>query len=444
VIREPSGGKRETAAGGVWMSKGEGPLEQMPSSRRVRELELMVEITRRLTSTLDQEKLLKLITTMASELVDCEDASIIWKDRRTGELVFLAAAGPKSDELKNVRFPVEGSIGGTVFKTQEPLIVQDTESDPRHYDQVDSAIDFETQSVLAVPMMFQDRPIGVLEGINKRNGGRFNDHDVQILSTLAAQAAVAIANAQLVEDLKEANAQLSELDRLKSDFIAIASHELRTPLTLILGYASFLREDASEETAPQIDVILQAATQLKSLIEDMFNLSNIEAGSAELNLSEFSLQSVIQECTQAQQAYAASKSIGIRPKMPEQEVRVRADREKIGIALNNLIDNAIKFTPTGGHIQVAVRPQAGMVAVTVADTGIGIPEDEEDRVFERFHQVESHLTRNQGGMGLGLSIARGMIELHGGRIWVDSVEGQGSRFTFILPILWKDVTPHEA
>ena len=108
------------------MSKGEGPLEQMPSSRRVRELELMVEITRRLTSTLDQEKLLKLITTMASELVDCEDASIIWKDRRTGELVFLAAAGPKSDELKNVRFPVEGSIGGTVFKTQEPLIVQDT------------------------------------------------------------------------------------------------------------------------------------------------------------------------------------------------------------------------------------------------------------------------------------------------------------------------------
>jgi signal transduction histidine kinase len=293
-------------------------------------------------------------------------------------------------------------------------------------------------------MMFQDQPIGVLEAINKQDGGKFNDHDVQILSTLAAQAAVAISNAQLVADLQEANAQLSELDRLKSDFIAIASHELRTPLTLILGYASILREDAGEESAQPINVIIQAATQLKSLIEDMFNLSNIEAGSTELNLSEFSLQSLARECIQSQQAYAATKSLGIQPKLPENEVRVRADREKIGIALNNLIDNAIKFTPAGGHIQVAVRPQAGMVAVSVADTGIGIPEDEAERIFERFHQVESHLTRNQGGMGLGLSIARGMIELHGGRIWVDSVEGQGSRFTFILPILWKDVTPPEA
>jgi two-component system sensor histidine kinase VicK len=119
-------------------------------------------------------------------------------------------------------------------------------------------------------------------------------------------------------------------------------------------------------------------------------------------------------------------------------VRVRVDREKIGIVLNNLINNAIKFTPPGGRIQIAVRPQTGMVAVSVTDTGIGIPEEDVYRIFERFYQVESHLTRNEGGMGLGLSIAQGMVELHGGRMWVESVEGRGSRFTFTLPILWKD------
>ncbi len=426
------------------MSQSEGPAAQVPLSHRVRELELMVEVTCRLTSTLDQERLLKLISTTAAELVDCEDASIILKDRWTGELVFLAAASAKSEELKKMRFPIEGSIGGTVFKTQEPLIVQDTGSDPRHYNEVDSAIDFETQSILAVPMMFRERPIGVLEAINKRNGRKFSDHDVQILSTLAAQAAVAIENARLVKDLREANARLAELDQLKSDFIAIASHELRTPLTLILGYATLLREEASEETSQQLDVVLEAATQLKGLIEDMVNLSSLEAGSAELNLVEFSLQSLVRECIQAQQHFAATKSLEIRSSLPETEIPVRADRGKIGIALNNLLNNAIKYTPAGGHILVSVRLQAGMVAVSVTDTGIGIPKDQVYRIFERFHQVESHLTRNQGGMGLGLSIARGMIELHGGRIWVDSEEGQGSCFTFVLPILWKDVTPQEA
>jgi signal transduction histidine kinase len=423
------------------MSHSNAAMEPGPLSHRVRELELMVEVTRQLTSTLEQERLLKLISGTATELVNCESASIILEDEHTGELYFLAAAGPKTEELKKIKFPVEGSIAGTVFKTRQPLIVQDTTSDPRFNDEVDRAIDHSTQSILAVPLMFQDRPIGVLEGINKSNGGDFNAHDQQILLTLAGQAAVAIENARLVKDLKDANVRLAELDRLKSDFISIASHELRTPLTLILGYATFLRDDISGSASEQLDVVLGAATQLKNLIDDMVNLSNLEAGGAELVLDEFSLPELIQECIASQQQIAATKSLTIQHTFPEMMVRFRADREKIGIVVTNLLNNAVKYTPSGGRIQVGVRPEAGMVAVSVSDTGIGIPESELNRIFERFYQVESHLTRVQGGMGLGLSIAQGMIELHGGRIWAESVERRGSRFTFTLPIRWQDVAP---
>jgi signal transduction histidine kinase len=425
------------------MSQNSTPREQISSSRRVRELELMVRVSRTLTSTLELDRLLKLITRTAAELVNSQDASIILEDPRTGELIFLAAAGPKSDELKNIRIPVEGSIAGTVFKTQKSLIVQDTNTDPRHYNEVDREIQFDTESILAVPMMYQKRAIGVLEAVNKLDHGRFNQHDIHILSTLAAQAAVAVENARLVTQLQEVNARLAELDRLKSDFIAIASHELRTPLGLILGYASFLREETEGATSEQLDKVLQAATQLKELIEDMVNLSHLEAGNAELELSELNLQEVIQDCIAAQRQFAATKSLEIRQSLPHATVRVRADQEKLSIVLDNLLNNAIKFTPPGGRIQVALRSQTGMVAVSVTDTGIGIPEQELNQVFDRFYQVESHLTRHEGGMGLGLSIARGMVELHGGRIWVESVEGRGSRFTFTLPVPWKDAASRE-
>lgn len=420
------------------MSENTPSIDQDPISKRVRELELMVEVTRQLTSTFEQERLLTLISSIAVDLVNCEDASIILEDEHTGKLYFLTAAGTKTEALKKIRFPVEGSIAGTVFRTLEPLIVQDTANDSRFNEEVDKAIDFRTQSILAVPMMFQDRPIGVLEAINKNDGGEFDAHDQQILLTLAAQAAVAIENARLVKDLKDANVRLAELDRLKSDFIAIASHELRTPLTLILGYATFLREDASGRASEQLDLVLGAATQLKNLIEDMVNLTNLDAGGAELALQEFSLQEQIQECIASQQQFAAAKSLNIKHTWPDTTVRVQADREKIAIVVTNLLNNAIKYTPPGGRIQVGVRRDGGMVAVSVSDTGMGIPGTELDRIFDRFYQVESHLTRVQGGMGLGLSIAKGMIDLHGGRIWAESVEGRGSRFTFTLPIKGQD------
>jgi signal transduction histidine kinase len=392
-----------------------------------------------LNSTLDVEELLVLINKLATELVGCIGTSIILQDHQTGELVFRAASGPKSAVLQDVRVPIEGSIAGRVFTSRQPLIVLDTgsESEHRHYDQIDRDIAFDTQSILAVPMMFKQRAIGVLEAVNKLNHAPFNQHDTQILTTLAAQAAVAIENARLVSEL-QSNAQLAKLDRLKSDFIAIASHELRTPLSLILGYASFLREGAEGATSEQLDVVLEASTQLKGLIDEMINLSHLDAGSATLTLAAYDLKQLVAETVEAQREFAVTKSLEIRQDLPPTAVKIQADPDKLGVVLNNLLNNAIKFTPPGGRIRVAVRPLSGMVSVHVTDTGIGIPPAELERIFDRFYQAEASLTRDQGGMGLGLSIARGMIELHGGRIWAESVEGRGSRFTFTLPIAWED------
>jgi signal transduction histidine kinase len=409
-----------------------------PTSLGVHELELMVQVSRTLTSTLDLERLLRIIIKTAADLVHSQGASIILEDQRTGVLVFRAAAGPKSQELVNIQVPIQGSIAGTVFQSQSPLIVQDTGQDPRHYDEVDRDLNFETSSILAVPMLFKQKPIGVLEAVNKRDGETFDENDVQILSTLASQAAVAIENARLVSQLQEANARLAELDRLKSNFIAIASHELRTPLGLILGYASFLRDTADSKASEQIDVVLQAATQLQQLIDAMVNLTHLEAGSAELDLNEFDLQDVIREAIESQRQITTSQNLEIRVDLPASSLPVRADREKINIVLNNLLNNAIKFTPAGGRIQISARYRSNMVAVSITDTGVGIPRHELEHIFDRFYQVESHLTRHKGGMGLGLSIVQGIVKLHRGHVWAESVEGRGSRFTFTLPALDKD------
>ena len=274
----------------------------------------------------------------------------------------------------------------------------------------------------------------MLEALNKTGDGIFTQDDIHTLSTLACHAAIAIENARLVTEIHRAYGELSELDQLKSEFVAIASHELQTPLTVILGYASFLKADVTGAASEQLDAVLQSALRLRSLIGDMVNLRHIETGEAELELEQLSLNELVTTITSefASLAEARKQSIGI--KLASQPPIVEADRQKLHLVLANLLSNAIKFTPEGGRIQVAVEAKGNEVWVSVRDAGIGIPPREQERIFDRFYQVEPSLTRRFEGIGLGLSIAKGMVELHGGRIWVERVEGMGSSFTFALPL----------
>jgi signal transduction histidine kinase len=418
------------------MRREEWTLEEKVGvlERRIAILERILKVSQILTSTLQLEPLLQTIAQAATELTDTEASSIMLVDKNTGELRFESVSGSKREEIKHVTVPLEGSIAGWIVREGKPLLIPDVRQDSRFYTQVDEATDFETRSILGVPLQVRGQVIGVLEALNKTGDGIFTQDDIHTLSTLAAHAAIAIENASLVTETQKAYEDLSELDRLKSEFVAIVSHELQTPLTVILGYASFLKKEATGTASEQLDAVLRSALRLRSLINDMVNLRHIETGEAELELERLSLNKLVTAITTEFASLAEAKKQNVGIKLAPQSPMVDADRQKLRLVLANLLSNAIKFTPDGGRIRVEVETKGNEAWVSVRDTGIGIPPREQERIFDRFYQVEPSLTRHFEGMGLGMSIAKGMVELHGGRIWVESVVGMGSSFTFALPL----------
>ena len=227
---------------------------------------------------------------------------------------------------------------------------------------------------------------------------------------------------------------MAQLDRMKSDFIGIASHELRTPLGLILGHATFLREVIQPDYRAQLDIIIRNSMRLKEIIDSIANMDNAQTGMASLRARSISIKHVIEEVTGSFMQEAESKHITLHADTGQGDLLVEGDASKISIALSNVVKNALDFTNPGGHVFIVAEQIPGYVKVSVIDDGIGIPAKDLSHIFERFYQVESHLTRKHGGMGLGLSVAKVMIELHGGRIWAESVEGKGSNFTILLPV----------
>ena len=402
--------------------------------RRIAYLERIVKVSQILNSTLSLEPLLRIIIQSATELTHTEACSIMLLDKRTGELTFSYSVGHGSEGLNDVTVPLDNSIAGWIVHQGKPLLIRDAKNDPRWHSRVDKTIDFDTRSILGVPLKVKDQIIGVLELLNKIDDNGFSQDDIQIASTLAAQAAIAIENARLLDELQRAYDELAELDRLKSNFVSVASHELRTPLAVILGYASFLREEVSGEAGEQLSAVLQSALRLRSIIDDMVNLRHVETGEIQLDREIFSMTELISEVTGEFDQLAKAKQQVVRLELPDDPLKIDADRQKIYLVLANLLSNAVKFTSPQGRVQVSAERKGEEMWIAVMDTGAGIPERDLDRIFTRFYQVEPTLTRRYDGMGLGLSITKSMIELHDGRIWVESVVGKGSRFTVVLPV----------
>ncbi len=402
--------------------------------RRIAYLERIVKVSQILNSTLSLEPLLRIIIQSATELTHTEACSIMLLDKRTGELTFSHSVGHGSEGLRDVTVPLDNSIAGWIVRKGKPLLIRDAKNDPRWHSQVDMTIDFDTRSILGVPLKVKDQIIGVMELLNKIDEQGFSQDDIQIASTLAAQAAIAIENARLLDELQRAYDELAELDRLKSDFVSIASHELRTPLAVILGYASFLREEVSGEAGEQLSAVLQSALRLRSIIDDMVNLRHVETGEIQLERDIFSMTELISEVTGEFNQLARAKQQMVRLELPDDPLKIDADRQKLYLVLANLLSNAVKFTSPQGRVQVSAERKGEEIWIAVMDTGVGIPERDLDRIFTRFYQVEPTLTRRYEGMGLGLSIVKSMVELHNGRIWVESVVGKGSRFTVVLPV----------
>lgn len=398
-------------------------------------LERMIEISRRLNSTTNIDELLNLIITEAATMLGTESASIMLLDPRTRELRFRAMAGEMPPELDNVPVPLEGSIAGTILRSNEPLIVDNVADNPSWNSNVDQAINFQTTAILGVPVHDASlRPIGVLEALNKLDKSRFTDVDIAVLSTLADLAGAAIGKARLFVELEKAYQKLNDLDRLKSDFIALASHELRTPLSIILGYVSFLREEADSVMAAQLDNVLQAAVRLRSLIQDMLNLQYVDTGEQSLKLQSCDLVELVRVAVGRQQESAAAHNQQMTFTTAEPALMLEADRDMLEIVIGNLLNNAVKFTPAKGRVDVTLELRGNEAWIIVRDSGVGIPQNQLERIFDRFYQVEPHINRRFEGMGIGLSVVKELVGLHHGRIWAESEQGKGATFTVALPL----------
>jgi signal transduction histidine kinase len=366
-------------------------------------------------------------------LTGSQASSILTFDPDYHCLRFLVAPQLDLEQIKPLRIPLEDSVAGWVYRHAEPLMLEHTVDDQRIFRAVDEKTGFETASIAAVPIVFKGAAIGVLEAVNKTDFSHYTGEDLAILETLASQAAIAIHTQHLLDQSQAAYAQLAELDQMKSDFIAITSHELRTPLGLILGHAAYLRENAAEELIPQLDIILRSAMRLKDIVEEFSNIREFEKGAARFRRHQVALDSLILETAYKFRELAGQRGVNLRTDVSKAGFLIEGDFDKLSEALGHLVRNALTFTDTDDLVLISCEQIPGYIKIMVTDNGIGIPAKELQSIFERFYQVDDHLTRKHGGLGLGLSICKEIVEAHGGRIWVESLEGKGSRFSFILP-----------
>jgi signal transduction histidine kinase len=398
-------------------------------------LSRLVEISVTLNSTLDLDRLLQFIIRSAADLVESETASILLVSDQTRDLYIAAATDADPEALQKIPVPKEGSIAGTIFREDRPLILNELGATTQLYPEVGERERSTVRSIIGVPLRIRDDVTGVLEAVNKRRG-IFDEADLQTLTNIASLAAVAISNARQVEALNRAYDALGKVDQLKTDFIAIASHELRTPLGLILGNASLLKELAGDDVSEHADAVLSSALRMRVLIEDMTNLNMLQAGSAELVLSKQPLQNIVQMAYEEVLGLIESREQPIKLNLPAETLEAMVDGPKITMALTNLLNNAIRFTPKERELWLSLEHHGHEAWLRVRDAGIGLAPDELETVFDLFYQVEDHLTRQHGGLGLGLPIVKAIAESHGGRAWVES-EGpdQGATFTIALPLV---------
>lgn len=411
----------------------------LTTNEKVTKLNRLVEVSLVINSTLELEPLLRFIMDAAAELTRAQVASILLIDNKTQELHFMAFASESDEEhakrLKRIPVPLNKSIAGAIVLENKPIRLDDVTKDPRHYRVTDDKSGFLTNSLLGVPMRIKERVIGVLEAVNKLDNG-WSDDDQLYLEILASQAAVAIENASLVARLRAALQDLSQVDKLKNDFISIASHELRTPLGVILGYATFLKEESQGQASEHAAAVLNSADKMRQIIEDMVNLRYLKVGESELDFEDLLVSELMMASLHEVQTMANVKDHNLQYRIPTNNLKVRADRYKITMALTNVLNNAVKFSPPATQIMLGYELRDNEVWIFVSDKGIGIPADHLEKIFDTFYQVEDHMTRRHGGMGLGLSIAKGVVEANRGRIWaVSEGEGKGATFYLSLPLI---------
>jgi signal transduction histidine kinase len=293
------------------------------------------------------------------------------------------------------------------------------------------------RSLLTVPILREQQIMGGLT-VWRRQVGEFEPEVVNLLQTFATQSALAIHNARLFREIEEKGREIEAANRHKSEFLANVSHELRTPLNAIIGFSEVLQErlfgELNAKQAEYTDDILSSGKHLLSLINDILDLSKIEAGRMELEVTTFHLPDAIENALLLIRERASRHGIKLDRAIDDRLGDFTGDERKIKQILVNILSNAVKFTPEGGRIKVDARLGDQSAIISVSDSGIGIAKEDQEAIFEEFRQVGSNYAHKREGTGLGLTLTKRFVEMHGGKIWVESELGKGSTFTFTLPI----------
>jgi len=413
--------------------------------QRVTELATLLDISMALPATTDTEHLLEAIVAKSVEPFEAADAGVLFLyDAEEGALVARASIGYRQEPLSRVRLKPGEAIAGKVYERGEPRLCANPDEIAENMEDVrrENQVHLEkargnlaqSQSAICVPLVSKDTVLGAFTLANLRQHGAFSASDLRLLQAIANQVTMVLENARLWAEVSRTEAR-DEANRLKEAFLSGISHQLLTPITAIRAAVDILQTsgiDGSEPGATLLSNVARNTLRLQNLVQELLDLAQLRSRTVSLDLKNFDLGSLLEDCVASMQPLVQEKEQSLTLTSPSSPCRVRADRGRVERVAMNLLSNACKFTAAGGTIGVVLRKGDGEYVVSVSDTGPGIAPGERERVFERFYSRSQGRQQN-AGTGLGLAIAKALVELHGGRIWVESEQGRGSTFSFTLP-----------
>jgi two-component system, OmpR family, sensor histidine kinase KdpD len=399
-------------------------------SNRVRELTALSQASRAVASVLSLDDVLGLILESAQDLLGATEGSLMLFDADKSTLRIAASVGLDRDVTKVI--PVGESVAGWVAEFREPVILRGDVSNSRFRAFIPKGRP--VRSAMSAPLYARAEPVGVLNVSVTSGDRRYTEHDLRALSVFAEHAAIAIANARLFERERQTSTRLADLDERRREFLSVITHDLKTPLTSILGYASLLRDrggEVREEYRREFaDTVIGQSQRMLEMVEQLIVATSLEEGGPVLSREPLDLSGLVKSSVDAFRGVLHDRDVQLA--IPDALPTVFGDRSAVEHILANLLDNAVKYSPEGSPLSVAIEEVASEVRVMVADRGPGIPEDLRDRVFDRYRRGD--MPGRSGSVGLGLFIVRSLAENHGGRVWADEAPGGGARITFTLPV----------
>ncbi len=427
---------RERLQGGLTAAMQELTHTHDRLARKSKEARTLHDVAIALVGRAEKGGALAAVGAIVARAVDADVVAFLTIDEATGELATQPGAyGLEEQEMYyRLRLSEDAASSVRVFKTRRPFLTADAENDPGEV--TSRARLWRVRSLMVVPLVVEERVLGVMR-VGSRRRAAFGAEALELVSAVAEEAAILVETAMLNRRLSETMEQLAALNRMKDEFVSTVSHEFKTPLTTITGFLSVMIDGETGPLSQQqmkfLQIAKSAAKRLGGLVGDLLDLSRLEGG-VRMELHPLDLVELIGQSVESHRPLAAEGGKTLEWRAPERAPKAMGDERWLGLVVDNLLSNAVKFTRPGGRVEVSVRDKGEFLMASVADDGIGIPESDREKIFERFYRASNRGEVNAPGTGLGLAIAREIAAKHGGKIWFESEIGRGTTFHFVVPV----------